>query len=201
MSLKTIEFYFDLSSPYAFLSVQWIEGLARQYDRDLKWIPIMLGVMFKETKMAPLFDQPLRGPYGVRDFLRSARLENIDVLVPERFPYLALKPSRAFYCLAEQRSDQSVAFIKACFERYFLDGVAPDNDEEINQIANTLKIDGQELLVGLSNSNIKQRLKDETQKAIDKGVFGAPFFIIDGEPFWGNDRKAQIEQWLKTGGW
>jgi 2-hydroxychromene-2-carboxylate isomerase len=42
----------------------------------------------------------------------------------------------------------------------------------------------------------KDRLKRENDAAIAAGVFGAPFFIVDGEPFWGNDRRAQLEQWL-----
>ena len=45
----------------------------------------------------------------------------------------------------------------------------------------------------------KLRLKSVNEAAIAAGVFGAPFFIIDGEPFWGNDRRPQIERWLATG--
>ncbi len=196
-----IDFYFDLSSPYAFLSAQWIEEVAEKFGRGVNWYPFMLGVAFKETFMKPLFDQPLRGPYGERDFLRSARLQGLDALVPERFPYLALKASRSFYWLQQQGSGQAVPFLKAAFNRYFIDGIAPDTDEEIAKIASVLAIDATSLLEGISEPAIKEKLKQVTQIAIDKGVFGAPFFFVDGEPFWGNDRKQQIEHWLETGGW
>ena len=48
---------------------------------------------------------------------------------------------------------------------------------------------------------IKKKLRNETQAAIDAGVFGSPFFIVDDEKFWGSDRIWMIKRWLKTGGW
>ncbi len=53
----------------------------------------------------------------------------------------------------------------------------------------------------LGDDPIKQRLKAEVQAAIDRGVFGSPFVIVDGEPFWGADRRDHVEAWLATGGW
>ena len=48
---------------------------------------------------------------------------------------------------------------------------------------------------------MKDRLRHETDAAIERGVFGSPFFIVDGEPFWGNDRIGDLDKWLETGGW
>ncbi len=201
MSDQPIEFYFDLSSPFAYLTSKWIDDLASQYDRSVVWKPIMLGVMFKETGMKPLFHQPLRGDYGKHDFLRSARLAGLDVVIAEKFPYLALAPSRAFYWVAKNHPDQAVAFAKLAFDRYFQDAIAPTSPEELKRLADQLDLDSAQLIAGTHDPVMKDRLKDETSEAIEKGVFGAPFIIVDGEGFWGNDRKDQIDQWLKTGGW
>jgi 2-hydroxychromene-2-carboxylate isomerase len=57
------------------------------------------------------------------------------------------------------------------------------------------------VLAGLNDDAVKQRLKDETDAAIKKGVFGSPFFIVDGEGFWGADRLWMVKRWLKSGGW
>jgi 2-hydroxychromene-2-carboxylate isomerase len=48
---------------------------------------------------------------------------------------------------------------------------------------------------------VKDRLRQETDAAIERGVFGSPYFIVDGEPFWGNDRIDELDRWLQTGGW
>ena len=47
----------------------------------------------------------------------------------------------------------------------------------------------------------KDALRARTDEALAKGVFGAPFVIVDGEGFWGSDRLAMVEQWLQRGGW
>ena len=73
--------------------------------------------------------------------------------------------------------------------------------ETVAAIAEPLGIDRDALLAAVQDPAIKQRLKDETGLAIEAGVFGSPFFIIDGEPFWGSDRLWMIRRWMKTGGW
>ncbi|MDV7338527.1 2-hydroxychromene-2-carboxylate isomerase [Terasakiella sp. A23] len=201
MTQKPIEFYFDLSSPFAYLTSKWIDDLAARYDRTVTWKPVMLGVMFKETGMKPLFHQPLRGDYGMHDFLRSARMVGLDVVIADPFPYLALAPSRGFYWLEKNAPEKAVAFAKLAFNRYFEEGVAPASAEELKLLCDHLDIDASTLIAGIREPMIKDRLKDETTRAIENGVFGAPFIRVDGEGFWGNDRKEQIDQWLKTGGW
>ena len=47
----------------------------------------------------------------------------------------------------------------------------------------------------------KAKLREATDEALSRGVFGSPFFIVDGEPFWGHDRLEHVERWLATGGW
>ena len=53
----------------------------------------------------------------------------------------------------------------------------------------------------LNDPAVKERLKTEIDAAMERGVFGSPYFVIDGEPFWGSDRLPQIEQWLAKGPW
>ena len=73
--------------------------------------------------------------------------------------------------------------------------------EAVAGVAETLGIDPGALLDGLQQPEVKDRLRQETDTALARGVFGAPFFFVDGEPFWGADRIDQIDRWLTTGGW
>ena len=78
------------------------------------------------------------------------------------------------------------------------DGTLPDR---IAELAKQNGIDSEALLESIQTPEIKQRLKDETRNAIERGVFGSPFFFVDQQPFWGNDRLDQLDRWLETGGW
>ncbi|MEP7329929.1 MAG: DsbA family protein, partial [Betaproteobacteria bacterium] len=73
MSAAPIDFYFDFSSPYGYIAAQKIEALAARHGRTVNWHPILLGVIFRTTGGAPLPQLPMKGPYSVHDFARSAR--------------------------------------------------------------------------------------------------------------------------------
>jgi 2-hydroxychromene-2-carboxylate isomerase len=71
----------------------------------------------------------------------------------------------------------------------------------VAEIAAGIGIDRAALLAAVADPRIKDRLKEQTEAAIERGVFGSPFIFVDGEPFWGADRLPQVETWLSKGGW
>ena len=71
----------------------------------------------------------------------------------------------------------------------------------VAELAKPLGIDSAQLLLGMTEPAIKDRAKAMSDQALGKNVFGSPFFIVDGEPFWGWDRLPMLEEWLKSGGW
>ena len=73
---SSIDFYFDFSSPYGYLASEKIEAMAARHGRSVDWRPVLLGVMFKATGMAPLTEIPLKGDYSRRDLARSARFHD-----------------------------------------------------------------------------------------------------------------------------
>jgi 2-hydroxychromene-2-carboxylate isomerase len=68
-------------------------------------------------------------------------------------------------------------------------------------VAARLGVDKDQLRQALEEPAVKERLRAEVDAAIERGVFGSPYIVIDGEPFWGSDRLDQVEKWLETGGW
>ena len=62
-------------------------------------------------------------------------------------------------------------------------------------------MDGEAMLDGIKDAGLKARLRDEIQAAVDRGVFGSPYFIFNGEPFWGVDHMDQLARWIESGGW
>lgn len=185
-----IDFYFDFSSPYGYLAANKIEPLAAKYGRAVTWRPMLLGVAFKATGSAPLPTIPLKGDYAKRDFLRSARFHDVPFRLPEPFPVSTVAPCRAFYSLQHEKDRVSLA--KALYRAYFLGNVNISEPENVVKVAASLG-----LKPDVNDQAVKDKTRAEVDAALAKGVFGSPYIVVDGEPFWGMDRFDQIERWLK----
>ena len=196
-----IEFYFDFYSPYGYLASLRIDEIAARQGRDVIWRPFLLGPAFAATGHRPLLDTPLMGEYAALDFARSARLQGAAFRLPDEFPKAALAPSRAYYWLFDERPETARQLAKAVYEATFGQGRDGTQPELVAELAEPLGIDKASLLAAIGTPEIKQRLKRETDAAMQRGVFGSPFVFIGDEPFWGNDRLEQVERWLQTGGW
>ena len=184
-----IDFYFDFSSPYGYLAGEKIDALAAKHGRSVTWRPMLLGAAFKLTGGQPLPSIPIKGEYAKRDFLRSARFHGVPMKIPSVFPISGLAGCRAFYSLNEK---DRIALAKALLRAYFVD------DVNIGEAENVLKIAaGLGHKPDLSDSSLKEKTKSEVDAAVAKGVFGSPYVVVDGEPFWGIDRFDQLERWLK----
>ena len=194
---EPIDFYFDFSSPYGYLASTEIDALAARHGRSVTWRPFVLGAAFKLTGQRALTEQPLRGDYARRDFARSARLLDVPLKMPEPFPFFALAASRACYWV--EVPSQAKALAKALYHTAFGEGRDITPVPVVAEIARGLGIEGLEQ--GLEQPATKAALRDATDQALARGVFGSPFFFVDGEPFWGHDRLGQLDRWLATGGW
>lgn len=196
-----VEFYFDFSSPYAYFAAQQIDRLVEGFERECVWRPYMMGVAMKNTGAEPLVNYPVKGDYCRNDWARLARFQELKWTMPEKFPFAAIAPSRAFYWIEGQDKEKAKAFAWDCFTTYFGEGEDISSKEAVAAIAAKQGFPEDEVLAALDDEDVKQRLKDETQSAIDKGVFGSPFIIVDGEGFWGADRLWMVKRWLRSGGW
>ncbi len=196
-----ITFYFDFSSPYGYLASLKIDALAARHGRDVNWRPVLLGAVMKITGTAPLPNIPLKGDYARRDFLRSARLHGIDFRLPSVFPIASQAPARAFYWLDQTDPARARQLAAALYRAYFVDDVNISNPEDTVAVGAAFGLDADAVRAALNDTAVKDMVKGEVDAAIKLGVFGSPYVIVDGEPFWGMDRFDQIDQWLQTGGW
>ena len=196
-----IEFWFDFSSPYGYLASYRIDAIGAEFGRDVLWRPYLLGVAFKSTGQSPLVSQPLRGPYHLRDMQRSARKLKVPMVFPEGFPMATIAAARAYYWMEDRDAGRARDLAKALYRAAFAQGRNITPSEVVAAVGAEIGIDPKELLEGIGNPVVKERLREETEHAVDRGIFGSPFVIADGEPFWGNDRLDDVREWLKSGGW
>ena len=196
-----IDFWFDFSSPYGYLLSERIDAVAARHGRKVRWHPILLGVVFKATGSAPLtLQNPAKAAYSLLDFERSARFMGIPYRHPTRFPLATQNAARAYYWLHGEDCALARRFAHAAFRALYVDDRDIAAPEVVLEIAADLGVDRSSLEAALQSQEIKDRLKDEVDKALAIGVFGSPHVMIDGEPFFGADRLPQIEKWLETGG-
>jgi 2-hydroxychromene-2-carboxylate isomerase len=200
MNKDPIEFYFDFTSPYSYLASEKIDALAAKFGRKVKWRPMLLGAAFPKTGGRPLTEIPLKGEYSVRDFARSARHLGVAFKMPSRFPLSTQQAGRAYYWLHDQDCAKARQFAHAAFRALFVADRDISDTDIILDLATEVGADRGALAAALVTAELKQRLRSETEAAIAKGMFGAPYILIDGEPFWGADRLPQIEHWLQSGG-
>jgi 2-hydroxychromene-2-carboxylate isomerase len=198
---EPIQFYFDFSSPYGYFAALKIDSLAAGFERQVRWRPMMLGAAMKVTGAKPIAEIELKGDYCKRDWDRLARYMEVPWTLPDPFPIATLAAARAFYWLDDDDPALAKRFAQAAYHTYFGEGRDITDPETVAGFAEPLGIDRDALLTAVRDPAIKQRLKDETAEAIGNGVFGSPFIVIDGEPFWGADRLWMIRRWLKSGGW
>ena len=200
-AMKTpIDFYFDFSSPYSYIASEWVEALAARHGRTVRWHAILLGATFQAAELKSPVSHPIKRDYSLRDFRRSARFEGVPYQQPEEFPIPTQNAARVFWWLHDsQATDAAIAWARAGLRAYFTRGLMLSQPEALKSLAAANGLDAPQAEAAWNDPQWKARLKRANDEAIAAGVFGAPFFFVDGEPFWGNDRKAQIERWLAQG--
>ena len=196
-----VDFYFEFSSPYGYIASRLAEDLEQRIARPLRWRPILLGPIFKLTGQAPLTQLPMKGPYAQKDFSRTARLHKLPYRHPDKFPIGTVGACRAFYWMHDRDPAAARTLAKALYGAYFEDNRDISATPILLEVAREAGFDAQALSAAIEDPAVKERMKSEEDAAIAAGVFGSPFFIADGEPFWGVDRIPMLEQWVRSGGW
>ena len=196
-----IEFFFDFSSPYGYLAAECIDVIAEKHGRDATWYPYLMGVAMKVTGSSPVVNRPMMGAYSRRDMERSARRLDVPFAFPEPFPIATIAACRAVYWMEGVDVGATKSLARALYRAYFVDGRNISEPDVVADVAAESGADRDALVAGIQEPAVKDRLKEVTNNAVERGIFGSPFFIVDGEPFWGHDRMDEVDRWLETGGW
>jgi len=193
----TLDFYFDFASGYSYFAARRIEWLAAANGDTVRWHPVMLPALTQVTGVTPSPLVPMKWQYVQRDMQRTAQEEAIPFNPSPAFPQMLVAPGRAMLWLRDKYGDEmAVSFARTVFQAYYADGVDVADKAVLLGIAEGLGVHGQSFLAGLEDAAIKQQFKQGNEQALEKGVFGVPFVLADGEPFWGYDRFGQLERWL-----
>lgn len=189
-----IEAYYDISSPYTYLAFTRLFDTAQRYGAKLILRPVYLGGIFKALDRPLPHPQKLR--YMQKDLSDWASFLGIPLNFPSVFPLNSIKVQRGAVWMKDRGLEEP--YIRLMFPAYWVEDKDLSKDEVLVGLVETLGVRPEEFLEGVQSNNIKQRLKDFTEEALDRGVFGVPTFFVDGEMFWGNDRLMFVEKKLEA---
>lgn len=197
---SAIDCYFDFASPYGYFASTCIDEIAHKYGRGVAWHPILLDIVYKVNGTGAPVQHPIKTEYMRRDVERTARFKGIAYKRPSHFPIPTQCAERAVLWVADHRGgDLAAEFAKLIYRALYVDAVNIGEPAELVRLGETLGIDGAALDKGMHSPAAKDHLKAEIDLAMARGVFGSPFVIVDGEPFWGYDRFGQVEACLQNG--
>lgn len=194
--MKALHFFFDFSSPFAYLAATQIEALAARRGAELVYRPFLLGGLFKAigTPDVPLLAMPApKRRHMLADLARWADHLGVPLRFPTRFPMNTVKPLRMILQLPE---GQEAALIHPIFRAYWADDRDISDDATLRAIADAAGLDGAALVGGTRSEAVKERLKAATDAAARAGLCGAPSFLVGDELFWGQDRLMFVERAL-----
>jgi 2-hydroxychromene-2-carboxylate isomerase len=193
---QAIDFFFDFSSSYTYVGLPRIEALALRHNRPLNWKPVSLGALFKERGHAPPSANDVKGRYTFHDVERCAAELSLPYRWPKVFPFNGIPAARGFLWLQEQSPERALVFARRVFAKAFAEGADVAPVETLCAIAQACGADPVEFAAAIQSPPIKAQLVALTAEASQRGVFGAPTLICEGEMFWGADRIDQIDRWL-----
>ncbi|MBB5019117.1 2-hydroxychromene-2-carboxylate isomerase [Chitinivorax tropicus] len=198
MSLA-IDFYFDFSSPYSYIAANRLDGFDARNGKTLVWRPILTGAIFKLLNNPPQNEPKLA--YMMQDAKRCAAYHRMPLNWPSHFPINPLAACRAFYWLYEDKPDVAVQIALALLKAYWVTDHDISDGDYVLDLGERFGIDREYLHEGLNDQNVKDKLRQTTEVAFQRGVFGVPWVFVGDEPFWGQDRLDQMERWVQIGGW
>ena len=198
-----LDFWFDFISPFGYLASLRIDEIAARHGRTVHWHPLLLGVTVLKVMGLPAVPQtPLKGPYAGRQITRYLRRHGVSLARdPAAPPMNPLPAGRLFAWMIVNAPEHAKPLARAIFDAHWAQGHALDDRAALRNVALQAGVPSDVVDKGLSDPAAAALLRAEVDAAIAAGAFGSPFFIVDGEPFFGVDNLELLEQWLARGGW
>jgi len=183
-------FYFDLGSPYAYLTAERISGLFTEAGLEQpEWQPILLGGLFQHFDRGSWSETPARAE-GIAEVERRAAEYGLPPLVwPEPWPGNTLVAMRV--ATFAKQTGRTVSFALAAFRQAFAAGRDLTDPENVMIAAAACELHPRALEKAVQTAGVKNALREATDRAAECGVFGVPALLVDEEVFWGDDRLEE----------
>ena len=183
--IKSLEFYFDFISPYSFLAYKKLISLNNKNKIKVIYKPLLLGGLHKLGGItAPAFNK--RKMKNMKnDCELISKKNDIKFKWNDKFPINSLYLMRGYLTMENDLKDK---FFELCFDAYWKDNVDISSEINIKNILKVCDLDNNTFFENIQSQKIKDELRELTDLAFEKDIFGAPTFVVNNKIFWGQDR-------------
>lgn len=185
-------FYFDFASPYAWIAFDAAGRVAARAGRALDLRPMLTWAVLREHGIAAPMEVPVKRAYMLADMTRSAAFMGVPLRLPEPLPMSAHLATRLWIGMAQDAPDRAVELARAIFLARFGDGRDISDLAVLHDIANGFGISHETADRHIAAPQGREVLAASIARAVQDGVCGAPFFVMDGEGFFGADRLPHL---------
>lgn len=195
---KTFDYYFDFGSLASYLAHTQMDKIKTETGATPNYLPMLLGGVFKATGNVSPASVPAKGKYIFVDFKRFADSYGVPLETNPYFPIITTTLMRMLTGL-QMRSDARMhEFMDVIFKAIWVDALNLNDPEVLTSVLTKAQFDPAELLALANEQATKDKLKDVTTQAVERGVFGAPTFFVGTQMYWGQDRIEQLKLALKS---
>lgn len=196
---RKIDFYFSFISLYTYIGYEAFETLVKKYDLEVTYKPVDLHAIFSVSGGLPVSKRPpQRQAYRFVEMQRWAITRNIPlVLKPKHHPSDSVIGHRMLITAMAQDLDVQ-AFIRNSLKILWVDDLDIKDAKVMVEVANKSGLDGEQLLKDSASQAIDAEVSRLTSEAVERQVFGTPFFFYRDEPFWGQDRLDLLEAAIES---
>ena len=193
---KTLEFFFDLGSPATYLAYTQLPALCAATGATLVYQPMLLGGVFKATGNASPVTVPAKGRYLFNDLARYAQRYNVTLKFNPHFPINTLMLMRAVTGMQLHQPERFQGFIDCLFHALWVEGRNMSDPAVVAAVLTEAGFNPEEVLALANDESVKAALKDNTEQAVQRGVFGAPSMFVGNQLFFGQDRLDFVREAL-----
>jgi 2-hydroxychromene-2-carboxylate isomerase len=185
---NTVEFLFDVGSPYTYLAYHQLPKIAQAHGAKIIWTPVLLGGIFQATGNASPAEVPAKGRYSNMDLQRWAKAYGVPIQMNPHFPINTLSLMRGAVAMQMRGEEEFHRYLRTIFSAMFEKPRNLNLPTEIGAVLAQAGFDPMQFMALIGEQSVKDRLKENTTRAVARGVFGAPTFFVGDEMFWGQDR-------------
>ena len=192
--MKTLQFYFDCSSPWTYLAFHNVQPMAQEIGATIEWKPILVGGIFNTVNQTVYENRekphPVKGRYYKKDLQDWARHSGLKIGMPPVFPVNSVKAMRGAFVAMEH--DLLPAYARAVFETYWGELQDISQDDVLAPIVEKVGLKREEFFAKIAQPDYKERLRVNTDEVIARGGFGSPTMFVGDDMYFGNDRLPLV---------
>ena len=202
--MKEIHFYFDVISPYAWLAFQALPKSLEGISHTVRYHPVVFGAMLKHHGQLGPAEMPGKRDWTYRQVMWLAKQQGTVLQMPASHPFNSLALQRMAVATSP-KGEPARDVVEAIFKHVWCSGLEATDEARIAELqkhlTQLLQVSRPGFQIDIQSPEVKQQLLQQTQAAIDIGLFGVPSMVVDGQVFWGQDALPMLRAYLDGDTW